>query len=201
MGFQCDKDEIEYKHNFVEQVNLFPAQKSYRVGDTIWLQYANPSRSLNDVKTSQRITADTVSIDFGLSFNIRYGVQFIPVDGLCDYITPNGLNIGRTLGPGNGTGFSYTFGCTGSSGYDFRIGIVPKQTGIYSLDLGNNGFVSSCANRTIGFPFSNIGYRFDLADCNKDVYLTIPQNARSESPRGSTEEKIDNKQVYVFRVD
>ena len=60
MATQCNKDFIDYKYNFVEKINLFPAQKSYNVGDTIWLQYTNPDKRLFDSRTRQYINADTV---------------------------------------------------------------------------------------------------------------------------------------------
>ena len=44
--------------------HLYPAQKSHRVGDNIWLQYANSNSMLFDKKTGQKTLADTVNITF-----------------------------------------------------------------------------------------------------------------------------------------
>jgi hypothetical protein len=202
MGLQCDKEDVayKYKYSFVEQVDLFPAKKSYAVGDTIWLQYTNPNSTLYDRLSNQKVEADTVSLDFGVAFNVRYGVQFLPADGLCDYITPNGVNFGRLSGPGNGTGLIYSFGCNSTNRHNFTIGIVPKQIGIYSLELTDNGYVTGCSNRISGFPFSSIGYRFTAVDGNKDIYLAIPPNSRGESNKGYTERRIDNKEVFIVQV-
>jgi hypothetical protein len=201
-SFRCEKEEIDYKYNFIEDIKLFPAQKNYKVGDTIWLEYSNPDKKLFDKLNGQNISVDTVTIGFQVSFNIRYGVQFIPAEGLCDYITPNGINVGRNLGPGNGTGLSYSFGCNNNNSYDFKIGVVPKVEGIFSLDLlGQPENVAACASRIGGFPLSTIAYKFGLADCNKDIYLTIPLTARLETTNGYTERKIESKEVYIVRVE
>lgn len=201
MGTQCDKEDIEYKYNFIEKIDLFPAKKSYKVDDTIWLQYTNTSRWLHDNLTNQNIIADTVSVQFQVSFNTRYNAPFNPPGGFCDYVTINGVNVGRYLGD-RGTGFLFTFGCAGNNSYDFKIGVVPKQKGIYSLDMyGTPRSVSACSNRISGFPLSTLEYRFNVADGNKDVFLTIPSYARGESPKGHTESKIDSKQVYIAKVE
>ncbi|MEJ7821733.1 MAG: hypothetical protein WKF85_05385 [Chitinophagaceae bacterium] len=201
MGFQCGKVPIEYKYNFVEKINLFPTSKSYKVGDTIWLQYLNPNKLLFDNRTSNHIAADTVSLDFQISFNSRYNAPVNPSGGFCDYVSSNGVNVGRYLGD-LGTGFLFTFGCNSNNNYNFIVGVVPKHRGIYSLDLlGTPRNVSACSNRSSGFPLSTIEYRFNVADGNKDVYLTIPPHSRGESPKGYTESKIDIKQVYVVKVE
>ncbi len=201
MGTQCDKEGIEYKYTFMERINLFPSQKRYRVRDTIWLQYASQNNRLYDNRTSNHVAADTVSVGFQVSFNSRYNATVNPPDGFCDFITSTGVNVGRYLSY-YGTGFFFTFGCNSSNNYDFTIGVIPKQKGIYSLDLSGTPWnVTACSNRISPFPFSTIEYRFNVADCNKDVYLSIPPLSRGETPKGSTEGKINSKQVYVVRVE
>jgi len=201
MATQCDKDHIEYKYNFIEKVDLFPAKKSYQVGDTIWLQYANPGKRLFDNRTSQQISADTVSLQFKVSFSRRYNTPINPSDGFCDYVTTSGTDAARYLNI-NGTAFLVTLGCSSNNSYNFKIGVVPKQKGIYSLDfLGVPWNVSSCSNRIAGFPLSTIEYRFNVVDGNKDIYLAIPPYSRGESTKGYTESKIDNKQVFVVKVE
>jgi hypothetical protein len=201
MATQCRKESIEYKYNFVEKVDLFPSQKSYKVGDTIWIKYTNPGKQLFDKKTNQYVAADTMSIVFQISFNCRYNTPVNPADGFCDYISVNAVNPSIYFGD-YGTGFLSGFGCNNNNNYDFTVGIVPRQKGIYSLDLfGVPRMVNSCPNRISGFPLSTIEYRFNLADCNKDIYLEIPPYSRVESPKGYTESKIDSKQAYIVKVE
>ena len=93
------------------------------------------------------------------------------------------------------------FGCA-AAGYGFKVGIIPKLRGVYSLDLpAVSRDLSACPGRRTTFPFSVIDYHFAVTDGNKDVYLAIPANARGESPKGYTERQIDNKLAFVLKVE
>src|SRR5689334_5265649 len=119
MGTQCEKDAIEHTYNFVEKVDLYPAQKSYKVGDTIWLEYRNAAKMLFDTKTKQNILADSVSIGFQISFNSRmYKSPVNPLDGFCDIISANGVNVNRHLGV-YGTGSFVYSDCKAVNNLDF----------------------------------------------------------------------------------
>jgi hypothetical protein len=201
MGIRCSKELIPYKYNFAEKIDLFPVQKSYKIGDTIWIQYKNSNKTLFDKLSNKNIPADTISLGFVTSFNFRYNAVINPPGGFCDYVTATGVNDGRYLGT-YGTGIFREFGCGGSNSYDFTIGIVPKEKGIFCLDVGgSSSSVRPCINRVSGFPLSTIEYLFHVADCNKDIYLTIPPNSRGETPKGTTERRIDNKEIFILKVE
>lgn len=201
MGTQCNKENgVEYKYHFVEKLDLSPSQKSYNIGDTIWLTYTNPTKRLFDNLTNTYIFVDTESIIFQIAFNSRYNTPVNPVGGFCDYITANGINAGRSLYD-YGTTIYAIYGCN-TNNYDIRIGVVPKQKGIYSLDLPDiPSPLNDCPNRISRFPLSTLEYRLNVADCNKDIYLSIPAASRGESPKGYTESRIDNKQVFIVKVE
>jgi hypothetical protein len=204
MAFQCgvEKEEIDYTYRFAETIDLVPAQKSYLLGDTIWVQYANPQQELFDATTNQNVSAESVSIDFEIFFNARYQAPVNPADGFCDFVTEEGHKIARPSGH-YGAGLFQTVGCN-NEGYDLKVGIVPKHTGIYSLELRHIGppaQVKACANRPAAFPASSIAYTFNLADVNKDVYLGIPPQARGESVNGLSESRVDSKKVYMVKVE
>jgi hypothetical protein len=199
MGTQCRKEEIEYNYNFTEKINLFPAQKNYYVGDTIWLQYTNRTNQLFDTKTSRLVRVDTVAIGFIIGLNSRYEAPVNPPAGFCDFISANSTGIKPYS---YGTSASFVFGCNSTNDYNFLIGIILKQKGIYSLDLwGAPQSVTACPNRISPFPLSTIAYRFNVADCNKDIFLSIPSASRGESIKGSTENDIDNKEIYIVNVE
>ena len=200
MSTECRKEEIKYKYNFSEKLDLFPAQKTYKVGDTIWIQYTNPDKKLFDSPTRQYINLDSIYVPLQISFNCRYNTPVNPAGGFCDYVSVNGVNVGRYLGD-YGTGFLSQFGCHNNN-YDFKVGIVPRQKGIYSLDLfGVLRTIGPCPGRILNIPLATIEYRFNLADCNKDIYQSIPPYSRGESQKGYTESKIDDKQVYLVNVE
>src|SRR5690606_4519097 len=108
-----------------------------------------------------------------------------------------------TRRPGDdGASLSISYGCT--SPQRFEIGIVLKQRGIYKLNLdqrSNFNRVVSCTNQPADFPVSTLTYKFNVADANKDVYLSIPPISRSESPAGTTEREIDQKHIFMVRVE
>jgi hypothetical protein len=200
MGTQCRKDQIAFKYNFIEKIDLNPAQKSYKVGDTIWLQYTNSNNMLFDKNSRQKILADTVSITIGVSYYSRYLTETItPTSGVCDFILISGVNFNISQGT-YGTGGLFGFGCS-AGGKTFKLAIVPRFNGIYSLNFRSFEYVGGCSNRISSFPNSSMEYRFNVADCNKDIYLSIPPNSRGESIKGYTEGQIDNKQVFILRVE
>lgn len=199
MGLQCDKYDYEYQYNFQETVDLFPESKSYKVGDTIWIEYSNPDKKLSDKTSGKQIELDTLSMDFQVTLNALYYTPIDnPPDGYCDFVTPSGLNNGRYLGV-YGTSLLTDLGCDNND-YNIKIGIVLKYKGIYSLHLPEERSVSQCATRIRTFPLSRLGYRFNVAEGNKDIYLSIPSYARAESTKVYTENRIDSKLVYIVQV-
>lgn len=201
MGTECRKNDIVFKYNFIEKVDLFPAQKSYKVGDTIWIQYVNLTRKLFDQKSNQYISVDTLGIGIQIGFNGLYDAPHMPSGGFCDFISGNTINQNPYVGD-YGTSARFGFGCNANNSVDFKIGIIPKQKGIYSLDLGGSqNIVDGCPNKIANFPFSTIEYRYKNQDCNKDVFLEIPPNSRGESPNGYRENLLDQKETYIVKVN
>lgn len=202
MGLQCNKSyDFSYTYNFIEKVNLFPVQKTYKIGDTIWIQYTNPDKKLFDKNTGQMVAVDSVAVSFNIAYQTRFVKTYYPPEGYCDFISASGINTDRTLYDYS-SNFNRIALCNADNSLDFKVAVVPKQTGIFSLDLATTGGgVAACANRSTVFPHSSLIYKFNLTDCNKDVYLSIPVNSRGESPAGATESLIDSKQVFVFKVE
>ncbi|NVO84691.1 hypothetical protein [Hymenobacter terrestris] len=199
-AFQCGEDiEVKPTYTFKELVDLYPEQKSYRIGDTIWLEYQNPSKIMVDQLTNKPIIVDTVSIGFPLSYNSRHNAPVSPAGGFCDFVTSKGALIAGFTSHFN-TMATLGLGCDASRSYSFKVGIVPKIKGVYSLDLPGPLQVKACLHQQKGFSLSSIDFRFAVADGNKAVYLEIPAAQRGESVKGHTEGLIDNKQVFIIEV-
>lgn len=197
MSTTCQKDDIAFKYAFLEEIALSPAQRSYKIGDTLWLEYKNPSKQLYDQNTGQRITADTVSLSFWASLSALYEAPSNPPDGFCDFVSDGAVNVGRFF-DAKSTFYTQRFGCNAANNYDFRVGIVFKQKGLYTLFLGDRtDAVIPCATRKTTFPFASIEFRFKVADTNKDIYLSAPANYRSTF----FEKFFDKKTCYALRVD
>ncbi len=199
MGVQCNKTgNFSYTYNFIEKVNLFPVQKTYKTGDTIWILYTNPNKKLFDENTGQLVAVDSVALSFNVAYQTRFVKTYHPPEGYCDFISASGINTDRTLYDYS-SNFNRLAVCDADNSLDFKIAIVPKQIGIFSLDLATmGGGVAACSNRSTAFPYSSLIYKFNLTDCNKDVYLSIPVNSRGESPAGATESLIDRVKRFLY---
>lgn len=201
-AFQCGEDvEVKPAYTFKQLVDLHPEQKGYRISDTLWLEYQNPSKTMVDQLSGKPIVVDTVSIGFPVSYNSRHNTPVNPAGGFCDFVTAKGERIAGYTSHFN-TMTTLELGCDASRSYSFKVGIVPKVKGIYSLNLPFAPLrISACLKQPKGFPLSTIDYRFTVADGNKDVYLAIPAAQRGESVKGYTEGLIDNKLVFIIKVE
>jgi len=88
-------------------------------------------------------------------------------------------------------------GCN-SNFYFVKLGFVPKQKGIFSIGVPLSQ-MNNCPNKKV-FNYAKFSFTFDLADCNKDVYLSIPASARG-GEQGFTDVSIDKKELFVFKVE
>jgi hypothetical protein len=51
----------------------------------------------------------------------------------------------------------------------------------------------------VGLPYSNISYKFNVADGNKDIYLSITPARRGS--KENTYQLIDDKEIFFFKVE
>lgn len=199
-GFQCRQEYIEPpKQYFKEKVDLAPAQKIYNVYDTIWLRYTTSSKTFLDTVTGQRLSTNTIKFKFGASLQPKYQAPFNPQDGFCSFILPP--NVTAQYGTSqSGTATFFNIDCDNTSFYNIRLGIVVKYRGIYILNLPDNILLEACAGQTNPYPSASVQFSYNLADPNKDIYLSIPSAERQELPVGYTESRIDLKVAYALQV-
>jgi len=203
MNLLCTKPpfRIRYKYNFAEKIDLFPAQKVYHIGDTVWVQYVNTDNKFLDTKTNERIQGDSLSIGFRLTLNALYNTAVNPPGSFCDFVPPAGVIAGRWPGQFYTT-TSIDVGCETSNSYNFKLGIVLKQKGIFSVEMFRDLFVHECGYRSKEFPESNIEFAFNLTDGNKDIFLGIPLASRGgDSGSKEIEKEIDDRMAFVLSVD
>jgi hypothetical protein len=198
----CQKDmQIPYslQHSFSQQINLYPYSKYYKVGDTIWLEVKTNNKTLFDTIHQQKISADSIALGFSVVVTRRYLPGSSTNIHACDFIDTANLNAGFTT-TGYNDALYFNFGCNSDTEFSFIVGIVLAHTGIFSFDLGRNNVSSCFPGGNNSLIFSSIDYKFNLNDCNKDIYLSIPDASRGESVPGYTASLIDQKQVFVFQV-
>jgi hypothetical protein len=187
------------KHNFIQPVNVYPYNKYYKVGDTIWLEVKTGDKTLYDTIQQKRILADSLALIFSVQVSQRYlsppstnilFCHFTDTFNLHAVFNNNGYN----------QGLNFYFGCNTDTVFSFKFGIILIHAGIFSFDLSSNNISPCFPDFPNSLRFSTINYIFNLSDCNKDIYLSIPVASRGESSPGYTTSLIDQKQVFVFQV-
>jgi hypothetical protein len=190
---QCRKDSI-LSYSFTEKINLYPEQKEYRLGDTIWLEHLNTLNTLYDSRSNQYFSADTLNVEFAVLGSTVYNLPVDTSNIFCDFIF-DGINAGPT--------FRRTFGCFNGGSFNFKVALVLNKTGTFSIEPYTNKMVASCNPQNPysgnGFPNSYINYQFNIADANKDVYLGVTPARRAIS-KDAAYSLIENKQIFFFRV-
>jgi hypothetical protein len=197
MGFQCHKDYPAPTPTFeyAEKLTLAPYKKTYALGDTIWVQFQTANKTLFDKLTGNRIATDTTFLRINFNFHRRYPIGNA-VELFSDTKVDNALDVNFTPLYTYYNVLNFKTDC-GNSPYFFRVGFVPKKTGVYSIEPHGN--LSPCPNK-MGFSYSTFRFTFDLADCNKDVWLSIPSQSRG-GELGYTDVSIDKKEMFLFKVD
>jgi len=197
MGFQCGKEYIEPKptYEFFEKLTLTPYKKIYSINDTITVQFHTNDKKLFDKVTNSIIATDTSQLFVGFYYHKRYIIGTQP-EFFCEIKVDNPIDLSfTTLYPWYNV-LSYKTDCS-SPNYFLKVSFIPKKTGIYSLEP----FISNqyCQNK-IDRPYTTTKFIFDLADCNKDVWLSIPPASRG-GELGYTDVQIDKKEIFVFKVE
>jgi hypothetical protein len=197
MGFQCVKDYVELKptYEFSEKLTLTPYKKSYNINDTIWVQFQTTNKSLFDRLSNSQIPTDTTFLQVNFSYHKRYIIGNNP-EFFCDTKVDNPLDLSFTTLYLWYNVLNYKTDCN-TSNYFIKVGFIPKKTGIFSIEP--HIALAYCTNR-INRPYSTLQFTFDLADCNKDVWLSIPPASRG-GELGFTDVSIDKKELFVFKVE
>lgn len=196
---KCEKDYIEIppKYEFVEKLTLAPYKKTYLLNDTIWVQFQPANKSLFDKLSNSQVFLDTSVL---VSF-FKYRKVFpMPTqsDTFCNYFADSRLNPSFNTLSSSNLENTISIITTCNNPFDFKIGIIPKKTGIYLLEPGFA--VRDCPNRLPNY-YHKAKFIFDLADCNKDVWLTIPAETRLKLTPYYLETSIERKEIFAFKVE
>lgn len=196
---KCYKDDPTPKtvYDFNEKLTLSPYKKTYAINDTIWLQFQTADKKLFDIISNSKVATDTTNLYLSFSYYKRYPSFSAEGDILCSSIvTGNVINTNFTKPPLYNIVATQT-DCI-SNFYLVKVGFIPKNKGIFSI-AAPSGQVNNCLNKVL-FNYAKYSFTFDLADCNKDIYLSIPTSARG-GEQGFVDVAIDKKQIFVFKVE
>lgn len=189
MSFSCEEYvEPEYSHIIQETLTLTPYKKTYKVGDTIWIETNIPTgKYLYDTEVFQRVLIDSVSLPLNLNYHNLYKNPSFVIGG---FIKPVHADQVERQSPH----LSFRYTCN-QPDYNFKVGLVLLTPGIYSLRIHDQNFFSNCITGSQASR-SRIYYKFDVADSNKDIFLAIPPISRG----GLSTDKMDAKEEFIVQV-
>lgn len=197
LGFQCHNESPAPvpAYEYAEKLTLAPYRKAYAINDTIWVEFQTEDKTLFDKLSGIRITTDTTYLGLNFYFQRHYPIGNT-VELFSDATAYNALEVGFTPLYTYYNVLNFRTDCV-ESRYFFRVAFVPKKAGIFSIVP--QAAVSPCLNK-LSITSSTFTFTFDLADCNKDVWLSIPPQSRG-GEHGFTDLSIDRKEMFVFKVE
>ena len=161
--------------------------------------YCNTGEFSEGLFSVAECTKNTIKFGFGSVLLPKYGTPTNPSDGYCSFILPTNVTPNYYTSQ-SGTSVFFEVSCDNSLLYNIRIGVVLKYKGLYVLNLPDGITLEPCANETNPYPRSGLQFFYNLADCNSDVYLSIPLASRKEFPVGFTEGQILYKVAFALQV-
>lgn len=122
-------------YNFEIGVKAIPDSDSIHVSDTIWLQINTPDK-LNDLNTNQLIDySGAENLGAGINFQKLNGSSFTDkAVGKFQFLLIIGKLVDNNVDPELLK--EYLFDNNGGY-YQFKLGIIPKETGVYGLIVSN----------------------------------------------------------------
>lgn len=198
MGTQCNRElahQPDPVYKYLEKLTLSPYKKVYSINDTIWVQFSTTEKSLFDKLSGTRISTDTTNLSAALTL-FRRSPRTDDIGFFCDITSWTGLDVNLSSPlPGRNAALLQT-GC-GNEPYFFKFGFILKKSGVYTLEP--TAIILPCPDKKEISP-SRFFFNFDLADCNKDIWLTIASQVRGGGVN-YIDVGIDRKEIFVFRVE
>ena len=182
----CPKACIEANYSFAVNAQIIPDIDSLHVGDTIFLTSTFPIR-LNNLASND-------TIDYSNSTNIGSTIGIVKLtnnifpgqDAVSNF---NFVNVAGTVyndntipNPNKVQGLTYF---ENNGFYKLKIGIIPKQTGVYYLGVGNglsNGRKNnhSCEKAGFSITLNNTNQHLNyFSDWNPNVNLSSYEQTRA----------------------
>ena len=178
-------------YSFATNIKAYPDLDSIKVNDTIWLEYNTPTQ-LTDIVTNKIIDySQAGNLGIGISYLELIGGNFndpgaIPAANFFDNILVIGTSVQNSQ-----TDQVREFLFTETSGaYQFKMGIVPKKKGLFSIGIGDAANVYR-KNDACTKAFFSITFK----DTNQHLYLY------EQSRPGYTPSEYEQTHVYCFKVN
>lgn len=177
-------------YTFEGHFKAYPDQDSIHIGDTIWLE-ATILTQLTNQMTGQ-------VVNYTGAENLGTAIRYLELTG-GDILNPGGVPAANYFDHVLRTGTlsviefpekvrAYRFIEEGGV-YKFKLGIVPKKEGLFSVSPGNAANVYTRSDKC-----SKAGFNLTFKDTDQHMYLY------EQSRPGYTPSSYERTHMYVFKV-
>jgi hypothetical protein len=177
-------------HNFEAFYKAYPDTDSIRVNDTIWIELQT-STQLKDIMTNQMVDySGAANLGTIIGYSEMTGGDLYNPGGTAaansfENILINGSSV-QSLNPDQIREFLFE---ENNGMYLFKVGIVPKKTGLFLIGAGNSQNVyqknNSCRKSNFELTFK---------DTNQHLYLY------EQNRPGYTPSEYEQTHAYCFKV-
>ena len=198
--FMCYRDRhldpLVSIYDFKQNVTITPYHLNYTAGDTLWLGVNIPGKKLFDERTNTKVFFDSASFTAKASVALVYNNPFISTGPFASFVFPAGVSAYT----GNGGGSTYAsinFGCSPSVDYNFELGIVLKEKGVFGISFFSEGIQKCFANN---YQYNTLTYSFDVTDNHKQYYQQLDFAAIGKQQDGTVLDELNRKSMIVINV-
>lgn len=188
----CNKrfDCSQTTYSFEAFYKAYPALDSIRIRDTLWIEL-NTSVQLNDLIQNQTIVySDAENFGTAIGYVLITGGDLLnpgvtPAANNFDNVLIKGMQL-QSINPIQVREFLFV---EENGSYNFKLGIVPKEKGLFMISVGNSTNVYTAKNKCDKANFS-----LTFKDTNQHLYLY------EQSRPGYVLTSSDRGHLYVFKV-
>ncbi len=184
--FGCADDTYSFETN----IRAYPDHDSIRVNDTIWLEYSAPNQ-LKDIFINEVIDySNAENLGTAIAFDELIGGSFSDPGSknAADSFRINVMVGKATPNPYSSRIREFLFEA-GSSGYKFKVGIIPQAKGIYCLAPSDAHRVYRSSDKC-----TKAFFRITFSNTNQHLYYY------QQSRPGYTPSQYEMTHMYCFKV-
>lgn len=188
----CNKntDCVSQTYSFDTHIKAYPDNDSININDTIWLEYIS-STILPDLATGDLVEYSKANLSMSKDFVEFTGGSIsnpgvVPSVNAFDYKLVHGSFIPDDLSPEKNRDYSVQ---ENNSAYRFKLGIIPKRVGIFSIAVTNASNVYRLNDLC-----SKASFKITFANTNQHLYFY------EQNRPGYTPSEYERTHMYCFKV-
>lgn len=177
--------------SFTTNIEAFPDNDSLSINDTIWLEFEAPTNLVDNVTGNTINYSGAINLGTDISFDQFVGGSVnnpgtIPAVNAFDYRLITGIFIPDNVVPDRNKDYKFE---EIAGIYRFKLGIVPKRAGVYSLAIGNAVNVYRSNQEC-----DKAAFQITFANTNQHLYFY------EQNRPGYTPSEYERTHMYCFKV-